>query len=37
MTGVTQLPAAVAAAATWDPSAVRSFGEVIGSEEGGKE
>ena len=36
MTGVTQLPAAVAAAATWDPSAVRSFGEVIGSEEGGK-
>jgi beta-glucosidase len=36
MTGVIQLPAAVAAAATWDPSAVRSFGEVIGSEEGGK-
>ena len=36
MTGVTQLPAAVAAAATWDPSAVRSFGEVIGSEDSGK-
>jgi len=36
MTGVTQLPAAVAAAATWDPAAVRSFGAVVGSEEGGK-
>ena len=36
MTGVTQLPAPVAAAATWDTSAEQLYGSVVGSEEGGK-
>jgi beta-glucosidase len=36
MTGVTQLPAPMAAAATWDPSVMKKYGEVIGSEEAGK-
>jgi beta-glucosidase len=35
-TGVTQLPAAVSAAATWDPAIVHRFGLVIGSEMAGK-
>ncbi|TCO52348.1 glycoside hydrolase family 3 C-terminal domain-containing protein [Actinocrispum wychmicini] len=34
--GVTQLPAPVAAAATWDTAAERQYGAVVGSEEGGK-
>ena len=34
LTGVTQLPAGVALAATWDPSLARRYGEVIGAEEG---
>lgn len=34
--GVTQLPAAVSAAATWDRAAVRQYGEVTGSEMAGK-
>jgi beta-glucosidase len=34
--GVTQLPAAVSAAATWDRAAVRQYGEVAGSEMVGK-
>jgi beta-glucosidase len=36
MTGVTQLPAPVAGAASWDPSLVRQYGSVIGAEEWGK-
>ena len=36
MNGVTQLPAPVAAAATWDPSAEQSYGAVIGAEDAGK-
>ena len=36
MTGVTQLPAAVSAAATWSPSLAQSYGNVIGSEQAGK-
>jgi beta-glucosidase len=36
LTGVTQLPAGVALAATWDPSLARAYGQVIGSEEAGK-
>ncbi len=36
MTGVTQLPAPVAAAATWDPAAEQSYGAVIGAEDAGK-
>ncbi|MGA3149360.1 MAG: glycoside hydrolase family 3 N-terminal domain-containing protein, partial [Acidimicrobiales bacterium] len=36
MTGVTQLPAPVSAAATWDPSEVRQYGTVVGSELAGK-
>jgi beta-glucosidase len=36
MTGVTQLPAGVALAATWDPSLARQYGTVIGAEEAGK-
>jgi beta-glucosidase len=36
MTGVTQLPAPVAAAATWDPSLARQYGSVIGNEQWGK-
>ncbi|HVV24075.1 MAG TPA: glycoside hydrolase family 3 C-terminal domain-containing protein, partial [Pseudonocardiaceae bacterium] len=36
MSGVTQLPAPVAAAATWDTAAEQQYGAVIGSEEGGK-
>jgi beta-glucosidase len=34
--GVTQMPAAVAAAATWDTSAEQQYGNVVGSEEFGK-
>jgi beta-glucosidase len=33
---VTQLPAAVSAAATWDPGIVRKYGGVIGNEMAGK-
>jgi beta-glucosidase len=36
MTGVTQLPAGVALAATWDPSLAGQYGTVIGAEEAGK-
>jgi beta-glucosidase len=36
MTGVTQLPAPVAGAASWDPSLMKRYGQVIGSEEAGK-
>ncbi|HVV18159.1 MAG TPA: glycoside hydrolase family 3 C-terminal domain-containing protein [Pseudonocardiaceae bacterium] len=36
MTGVTQLPAPVAAAASWDPSLARQYGAVIGNEQWGK-
>jgi len=36
LTGVTQLPAGVALAATWDPSLARQYGQVIGAEEFGK-
>ena len=36
MTGVTQLPAPVAAAASWDPSVMKQYGQVIGGEEAGK-
>jgi beta-glucosidase len=36
MTGVTQLPAGVALAATWDPSLAQQYGTVIGAEEAGK-
>jgi beta-glucosidase len=34
--GVTQLPAPVSAAATWDTSAEQQYGAVIGSEQAGK-
>ena len=33
LTGVTQLPAGVALAASWSPSLARQYGQVIGSEE----
>ncbi len=36
LTGVTQLPAGVGLAATWDPSLASRYGQVIGSEELGK-
>ncbi len=36
LTGVTQLPAGVALAATWNPSLARQYGTVIGAEESGK-
>ena len=36
MTGVTQLPAPVADAATWDTGLARQYGAVIGSEQWGK-
>jgi beta-glucosidase len=36
MTGVTQLPAPVAGAATWDTAAVQQYGGVVGAEEAGK-
>src|SRR5258708_11388887 len=36
LTGVTQLAAPVALAATWDPSLAQQFGQVIGAEELGK-
>ena len=36
LTGVTQLPAGVALAATWDPSLADRYGQVIGAEEFGK-
>ena len=34
--GVTQLPAPVALAASWDPALARAYGSVVGSEERGK-
>jgi len=36
MTGVTQLPAPVAGAATWDTSLMQQYGGVVGAEEWGK-
>ncbi len=36
LTGVTQLPAGVALAATFDPALARAYGTVIGAEERGK-
>jgi beta-glucosidase len=36
MTGVTQLPAPVAGAASWDPSLMQQYGSVIGAEQWGK-
>jgi beta-glucosidase len=36
LTGVTQLPAGVGLAATFDPTLARRYGQVIGSEEWGK-
>lgn len=36
LTGVTQLPAGVTLAATWDPSLAQQYGQVIGAEEFGK-
>jgi beta-glucosidase len=36
LTGVTQLPAGVSLAATWDPSMATEYGQVLGSEEYGK-
>ena len=36
LTGVTQLPAGVALAATWDPQLAGQYGQVIGAEEFGK-
>jgi len=36
LTGVTQLPAAVSLAATFDPSLASAYGKVIGAEERGK-
>jgi beta-glucosidase len=36
LTGVTQLPAAVALSATFDPSLAQAYGKVIGQEEWGK-
>jgi beta-glucosidase len=36
LTGVTQLPAAVSLAATFDPSMANAYGKVIGAEERGK-
>jgi beta-glucosidase len=36
MTGVTQLPAPVDVAATWDTSAEQTFGQVIGTEQAAK-
>ncbi len=36
LTGVTQMPAAVSLAATWDPSLATEYGKVVGAEERGK-
>jgi beta-glucosidase len=36
LTGVTQLPAGVALAATFNPAIARAYGQVVGSEERGK-
>jgi beta-glucosidase len=36
LTGVTQLPAPVAAAAAWDPDVLRWYGKILGSEQWGK-
>src|SRR5260370_11720815 len=36
LTGVTQLPAGAALAATWDPSMASQYGQVIGAQEVGK-
>ncbi len=36
LTGVTQLPAGVALAATWEPSLATGYGAVIGAEQAGK-
>lgn len=35
-TGVTQLPAPVAGAASWDPALLRQYGETLGAEQWGK-
>jgi beta-glucosidase len=36
MTGVTELPAGVSLAASWDPGLAKQYGTVIGAEEAGK-
>ncbi|MFF1920570.1 glycoside hydrolase family 3 C-terminal domain-containing protein [Streptomyces sp. NPDC058221] len=36
LTGVTQLPSAVSAAATWDTDAAKEYGAVVGAEQAGK-
>ena len=36
LTGVTQLPAPIAVAASWDTAAARAYGAVVGGEEWGK-
>ena len=36
LTGVTQLPAGVSLASTWDPSLAAEYGQVLGSEQRGK-
>ncbi|MEU8789671.1 glycoside hydrolase family 3 C-terminal domain-containing protein [Streptomyces sp. NPDC048643] len=36
LTGVTQLPSAVSAAATWDIAAMQKYGAVVGKEQAGK-
>lgn len=36
LTGVTQLPAGVSLAASWDPALAKEYGAVIGAEEAGK-
>jgi len=36
LTGVTQMPAAVSLAATFDPALAKQYGQVVGSEERGK-
>src|SRR5579875_3336334 len=36
LTGVTQLPAGVSLAASWDPSLADQYGKVLGAEERGK-
>ena len=36
LTGVTQLPAPVSSAATWDPAEARQYGAVVGNELAGK-
>jgi len=36
MNGVTQLPAPIAGAASWDPSTMRTYGQVVGAEQAAK-